>query len=75
MRVHRRQFRTVRGAQSSGRARHRTGQADVCGQSGEHRRAAAIAGRTCHRRYLRCVAAGTHCARLRRHRAFRGGIT
>ena len=25
--------------------------------------------------YLRCVAAGTHCARLRRHRAFRGGIT
>ena len=24
---------------------------------------------------LRCVAAGTHCARLRRHRAFRGGIT
>lgn len=47
MRVHRRQFRAVRGAQSSGRARHRTGQADVCGQSGEHRRAAAIAGRTC----------------------------
>lgn len=47
MRLHWRELRAIRGAEPSARAHHRARQADVRRQSGEHRRPAAVAGRSC----------------------------
>ena len=74
MRLHWRELRAIRGAEPSTRAHHRARQADVRRQSGEHRRPAAVAGRSCRRGHLRRRAIGAYRARSRRHCPLRCGI-
>jgi len=47
IRLHWRELRAIRGAEPSACAHHRARQADVRRQSGEHRRPAIVAGRSC----------------------------